>query len=269
VFPVLHGPNGEDGTVQGMLALYDLPCVGSGCAASAVAMDKIRTRQALQSAGVPMPRAFTPPEPLGTGDERAAFAALEDAVGLPCFAKVACSGSSRGVERIAAAADFERFWRQFGDGESRWLAERAVRGEELTVPVLGNDDALQALPPVGIYPRFSSHFDERAKYDATACEELVPPRGWTSGRIEHVQQLAVLCHRVLGCAGMSRTDMIWGPDGPVVLEVNTIPGLTATSLLPKAAAAAGYSFASLLDHLLELALAARSRPAVVGPVVSR
>jgi D-alanine-D-alanine ligase len=262
VFPVLHGPFGEDGTVQGMLELYDLPFVGSGCAASAVAMDKLLTRRVLASAGVPQPRAFVPDTPLAAGLDDAAFDALAGDLGLPAFAKVPCSGSSRGVQRVQDRADLDRFAAEWGGHSRRWFVEAAIAGEELTVAVLGNGGSLlQPLPPVGIYPRFSDHFDERAKYEQGACDEIVPPRGLSRGQIAEVQRLAVRCHGLLGCDGMSRTDMIWGAHGPVVLEVNTIPGLTATSLLPKAAAAAGHSFAALLDVLLELALQRAGQPA--------
>jgi D-alanine-D-alanine ligase len=255
VFPVLHGPFGEDGTVQGMLELYDLPFVGSGCAASAVAMDKLRSRRALAGAGVPQAAAYEPATALDDIDVEAEFGRLQAEVGLPCFCKVDCSGSSRGVQRVRDLADFVTFVDGVRGGFRRWFAEALVTGEEITVAVLGNADcALQPLPPIGIYPRFSDHFDERAKYEAGACDEIVPPRGWDAGRCEPVQQLAVRCHQALGCDGMSRTDMIVLPDGPVVLEVNTIPGMTGTSLLPKAAAAAGLPFPRLLDRLVDLAL---------------
>ncbi|MGE3175015.1 MAG: D-alanine--D-alanine ligase [Planctomycetota bacterium] len=255
VFPVLHGPFGEDGSVQGMLELYELPFVGSGCAASAVAMDKLRTRHALQAKGVPMARVYEPDAPLLRCDVELEFARVRDAVGLPCFCKADCSGSSRGVARVADRAQFAAFVRSQQAGFRRWFAEAPVAGEEITVAVLGNAGGeLQALPPVGIYPRFADHFDEHAKYEAGACDEIAPPRGWDEARCRPVQELAVRCHEALGCDGMSRTDMIVGADGPVVLEVNTIPGMTEASLLPKAAAAVGLSFTGLLDRLVDLAL---------------
>ncbi len=261
VFPVLHGPFGEDGTVQGMLELYDLPFVGSGCAASAVAMDKLRTRQALHYAGIPQARAYEPATEVAGLDAEVEFGRLEAAVGLPCFCKVDCSGSSRGVKRVAGRDDFEAFVREARKQFRRWFAEALVPGEEITVAVLGNSGGpLTALPPVGIYPRFADHFDERAKYTKGACDEVAPPRGWDPARCRLVMDLAERCHRALGCDGMSRTDMIVGPDGPVVLEVNTIPGMTETSLLPKAARAGGLELAQLLDRLVDLALLGRSGP---------
>jgi D-alanine-D-alanine ligase len=254
VLPVLHGPFGEDGTVQGMLELYDLPCVGSGCAASAVAMDKIRTRECLLHASVPMPRAFVPEVPLAQLQSPALIVALERSVGLPCFVKVDCSGSTLGVQRIANEAELAAFLLAHRNQGRRLLAEELVTGEEITVGVLGNTgSALQALPPVGIYPKQDGFFTHAAKYEPGRTEEVIPPRGLDARAIAAVQELALRCHRALCCDGMSRTDMIVGPEGPRVLEVNTIPGLTAQSLLPQAAAAAGLPFPALLDHLLELA----------------
>ncbi|MCY2956894.1 MAG: hypothetical protein NT107_07670 [Planctomycetota bacterium] len=262
VLPILHGPYGEDGTVQGMLELYDLPFVGSGCAASAVAMDKMLTRHVLAASNVPLAAAYSSSQQLGSSDLATAFASMSATVGLPAFVKIPCSGSSRGVQRITTFAQFEQFASEWGGHSRRWFAEASVVGEEITVAVLGNQgQLLQALPPVGIYPKFAAHFDERAKYEKGACDEIVPPRGLSTENIELAKQIAIRCHQALGCDGMSRTDMIWSKDGPIVLEVNTIPGLTEMSLLPKAAAAAGYSFAGLLDHLLELSLLRQGQPA--------
>ena len=256
VLPVLHGPHGEDGTVQGMLELHDLPCVGSGCAASAVAMDKLRTRQALHAAGVPLAPAYEPTTSFRTANAAVEFARMRATIGVPAFVKVDASGSTVGVQRIETAAQLEGFFATFRGSFRRWFAERAVEGEEITVAVLGNTgDKLQPLPPVGIYPRCDSWFTHKAKYDRDGTEEVIPPRGLSTHQIAEVQALAVRCHEALVCDGMSRTDMIVTADGPIVLEVNTIPGLTKTSLLPQAARAAGFSFPALLDRLLDLALA--------------
>jgi D-alanine-D-alanine ligase len=256
VLPVLHGPFGEDGTVQGLLELYDLPCVGSGCAASAQAMDKIRTRHSLAAAGVPLARAYVPDAPLLTADAHEEIEALARIVGLPCFVKVDCSGSTVGVMRVAGEDDLHDFLQAFRGRFRRWFAEEVLVGEEITVGVLGNTGSeLRALPPVGIYPVRDDYFTMDAKYTPGATRELIPPRGLDAAGIAAVQAIALDCHRALVCDGMSRTDMIVTDQGPRVLEINTIPGLTRTSLLPQAAAAAGISFSALLDQLLELALA--------------
>jgi D-alanine-D-alanine ligase len=256
VFPVLHGVGGEDGSVQGMLELHGVPFVGSGCAASAVAMDKIRTRECLAHAGLPMPRAYACPTPLASVPPEDAAREVERAVGFPCFLKVDTSGSTIGVQRAENAADVCEFVIEHRRMGRRFLAEQAIAGEEITVPVLGNSGGeVIALPAVGIYPKRDRYFTFAAKYTASLCEETVPPRGLDTKTIRLAQDLSVRSHVALQCDGFSRTDLIVGADGPMILEVNTIPGLTDVSLVPRAAAAAGIGFGELVDRLLDLALA--------------
>ena len=260
-FPVLHGAFGEDGTVQGLCELHDLAVVGSGTAASAVAMDKIRTRECLTWWGVPMPEAYVSETRVDCANAATEAAHIAGTVGFPCFLKMDLSGSTTGVLRVERAADVASFLAAGKGIGYRFLAEAEVRGEEISVGVLGNSDGeVTALPPIGIYPTHDSYFTRHAKYTPGASEEVVPPRGLSRAQIEHVQQIAVRCHRALQCDGMSRTDIIVGADGPRVLEVNTIPGMTRTCLLPQCAQAAGIDFAALLQRLIELALAKRPPP---------
>ncbi|MCR9246815.1 MAG: hypothetical protein NXI31_17415 [bacterium] len=255
VFPVLHGPFGEDGSVQGMLALHDLPCVGPDHAASAVALDKLRARAALAAVDVPMPRAYVSHMALADCNPRIEFAALEATIGSPAFVKADKSGSTVGVREIATAAELGAFCEEFRATFRRWYAEEHLIGEEITVGVLGNTGGeLEVLPAIGIYPRDADYFTHEAKYTPGATDEVIPPRGLSHLQLAEVGELAKRCHQALVCDGMSRTDMIVTEDGPKVLEVNTIPGLTAESLLPQAAGAAGYSFRQLLNRLLDLAL---------------
>lgn len=255
VFPVLHGESGEDGTVQGMLELHGVPFVGSGCAASAVAMDKIRTRECFAFRGIPMARCHLPERPLATADAKAEAIAIGRTVGFPCFLKVALSGSSIGVMRCTTQADVVAFVEQQRHRRGRFIAEAQAVGEEITVPILGNSGGeLEALPPVGIYPRRGDFFTHEAKYADGGSDEIVPPRGLTPAQILDVQQLGRRCHEALDCDGLSRTDMIMTAQGPIVLETNTIPGLTEASLLPKAARAHGLTFPALLTRLLEYGL---------------
>lgn len=262
VFPMLHGPFGEDGTVQGLLELSGIPFVGSGCGASAVAMDKLRTRQAYRSAGIPIPEAYEPTLPFDQVTAADEYAAMTRAIGSPAFVKVDASGSTVGVARVTSEAELADFLLSFRGRFRRWYAERAVAGEEITVAVLGNTGRKpQALPPVGIYPVDDDWFTNDAKYRPGATEEIIPPRGLSAAMLDKVQQLAVSCHELLVCDGLSRTDMIVTEQGPIVLETNTLPGMTSNSLFPRAAAAAGLSFPELLDRLLLLAL---ERPSLVG-----
>jgi len=262
VFPALHGAFGEDGRLQGMLDLHGLTYVGSGPAASAVAMDKVRTRECLAAHGVPMARAWSGAPPRGVDAASALAETVAAAVGMPCFAKVDVSGSSYGVARCADGSQLQDFLLGHADAE-RIVVEECLVGEEISVPVLGNrGHALRALLPVGIYVREGAFFDVAAKYEPGRTEEVVPPRGLDAAGIEAVQELALRCHVALGCDGVSRTDMIVTADGPRVLEVNSLPGMTPMSLLPRSAAAEGIDFSALLDELVSLALARQvtSRP---------
>jgi D-alanine-D-alanine ligase len=236
--------------------------VGSGCAASAVAMDKIRTRQCLTAVGVPMAEAYLPAVAVHRADPDREATRIATRVGFPCFLKTDLSGSSLGVMRATGAADVVTFLRQAQRLGRRFMAERLLRGEEISVPVLGNSGYdVEALPPIGIYPLHHEFFSHAAKNDPSACEEVIPPRGLDEEQIEIVQALAVRCHEALQCDGLSRVDMIVPPDasGPRVLEVNTMPGFTRASLYPKSAAAHGITYTQLLTRLVELALALPTR----------
>ncbi|MFO1052011.1 MAG: hypothetical protein U1F36_07335 [Planctomycetota bacterium] len=257
VFPVMHGRSGEDGTLQGMLEQHRVAFVGSGTAASAVGMDKLRTRECLSAHGIPMAPARCGPLANAKVDEEAE-AVLRD-IGLPCFVKSDLSGSSFGVRRCSSRAELVAFFRE--ESGRRYVAESPLSGEEISVPVLGNlGERLRPLLPVGIYPRAAEWFTPDAKYAVGGAEEVVPPRGLDAATISAVQSLAVRCHEAVGCDGVSRTDMIVTRDGPRVLEINTLPGLTTASLLPKCAAAEGISFGELMDLLLLAALRRAGRP---------
>ncbi len=255
VFPVLHGRHGEDGTVQGMMELHDLAFVGSGTAASAVAMDKLRTRECLRSQGLPMPAAYMPHASVQEADPRLEAEHIAASVGFPCFVKIDHSGSTIGVSRVNNESELAAFLRENQNKGRRFLAEQALQGEEITVPVLGNAGGhLEILPPVGIYPVVDGFFTFEAKYQVGMCEEVVPPRGLSEEQVADAMILAQRCHEALHCDGLSRTDMILDAGGLKILEVNTMPGMTEMSLLPRSAAVHGLEFPELLDRLLYLAM---------------
>jgi D-alanine-D-alanine ligase len=252
VFIALHGGAGENGTVQGMLDLFGIPYVGSGVLASAMALNKIISKKLFEREGIPTPK-WTPLSVLQRSN--AARATLE-AVGLPCVIKPASEGSSLGVTMVKKAEQLEPALDlvfQFG---REALAEEFIAGVEITGPVLGNDDP-QVLPLVEIVPGKEFEFyNYRAKYEEGATDEIIPAR-ITEAQAARARELTLKAHKVLGCRGMSRVDMIVGADEVYVLELQTIPGLTDTSLLPRAAEAAGISFPQLVDRLIELALEER------------
>jgi len=249
-FLALHGRYGEDGTIQGTLDLLGVPYVGSGTLASALAMDKVMAKKVLAADGVPVPR--------GLVVERAAFRAAPEAEAaraaaafLPAVTKPARQGSSIGMSLVEHSGEMRAALEKGFAHDARVLVEERLLGTELTVGVLGNAE-LVALPVVEIVPR-KKFFDYEAKYDPELTDEICPariPRDAT----ERAQDLALRSHRALGCRGLSRVDMMLTATGPVVLEVNTMPGMTVNSLLPKAAKAAGISFPELLDRLVRLAL---------------
>lgn len=254
VFVALHGEGGEDGTLQGALELLGVPYTGSGVYASALAMNKWRTKQVYKANGIPTAEALAydlryAPLP----DPEAVKKQAELAFGYPYVLKADNQGSSFGVHIVRRAADFDDAW----TGASRYspeiLIERFIPGTEVTCGVIGGHE-LQALPVVEIVPA-GEWFDFEAKYTPGAAEEIVPAR-LSDELTQRVQALAVKAHRALGCWGMSRTDMRITPKGEIyVLETNTIPGLTEGSLLPKEARAAGIMLPELFDRLIQFAFA--------------
>lgn len=249
VFVALHGPGGEDGTVQGFLEMLGVRYTGSGVLASALAMDKMRAKILFGACQIPVPAGlvFQRGDALGL---RRAGETVGRKLGFPAVVKPNRQGSSFGTTIVRSAADVRPALDLALRYDDTALVEERLEGIEITVAVLGNR-TLTALPPVEIVSKGDGFFDYEAKYSSgeTGAVEIVPAR-ITADQTEEAQSLALECHRVLGCRGMSRTDMFVTEDGCVVLETNTIPGMTPTSLLPKAAAAAGISFAELLDRLV-------------------
>ncbi len=246
---ILHGRMGEDGTIQGMLDCLGIPYQGSGILGSAVAMNKVISKQLYLQAGLPIP----PHVVLERGRKYEVLPEVTEQVGFPVVVKPEHEGSSIGLTivrdpgRLAEA--LELGWRY----DRRCLVEKYIPGLEITASVIGND-TVEALPLIEIVPGESyEFFDYQAKYTPGASREICPAR--LSPEITaKAQDFAVRAHRALFCRGYSRTDMILSGDEIYVLETNTIPGMTATSLFPQAAAAVGMSFSAMLDRLIELAL---------------
>ena len=239
----LHGPWGEDGRIQGLLDTLGIPYTGSGVLASALAMDKVMAKTVLAAQGLDVPRGVS----VSRSDDPAART-----VPLPAFVKPVQQGSSVGSSIVERADELEPAIADALRFDDRALVEERALGRELTVAVIGNDE-LEALPVIEIV---TSHafFDYGAKYDAGESDEIVPAP-IPDDVARRAQDLALRSHTALGCRGMSRTDLIWTADDRlVVLEVNTIPGMTANSLLPKAAREAGIPFDVLLERLIRWAL---------------
>jgi D-alanine-D-alanine ligase len=249
-FLALHGPYGEDGTIQGLLDLLGIPYVGSGTLASALAMDKVMAKKVLAAEGVPVPRGIAVEAATFRGDPDGVARDVAAAV-MPAVVKPSRQGSSIGMTLVDEPAAMQAALEEALRFDTQAVVEERLRGAEITVGVVGNRE-LQALPVVEIVPK-RAFFDYRAKYDPGLSDEICPAR-IPAEAAQAAQALAVRTHRALGCRGLSRTDMILTEAGPVVLELNTMPGMTVNSLLPKAAKAAGIPFGELLDRLVRLAL---------------
>jgi D-alanine-D-alanine ligase len=245
VLIALHGTWGEDGRIQGLLDTIGVPYTGSGVLASALAMDKEVAKQVLAAAGLDVPRGV-----VVTGTAKADLDTARS-IGLPAFVKPVGSGSSVGASIVKTDGELAPAIEDALRYDERVLVEEQIRGRELTVPVIGNDD-LTALPVIEILTK-RAFFDYSAKYDAGESEEVCPA-DIPPDVAKRAQDLALRAHRALHCRGMSRLDLMWSKDRMVALEVNTIPGMTANSLLPKAARAAGIEFSDLLARFVDWAL---------------
>ena len=249
-FVAMHGLGGEDGTVQELLEILGVPFTGPGVAACARCMDKVLAKAELRDAGVPTPDWFafneTAFRELGAAD---ALTDLEERLGFPLVIKPSRGGSALGVKFAASWFEVPEALVSAFSYDSRVLLERFVEGRELAVSVLGEEP----LPVVEALPSGGDRYDFEARYEIGRTEFICPAE-LSEAEASAVTGAALGAYEALGCSGFSRVDLILAPDGPQVLEVNAIPGLTDTSLLPQAAEAAGMAFEDLVKRILELAL---------------
>jgi D-alanine-D-alanine ligase len=245
---IMHGRGGEDGSLQGLLDLLGLPYQGSGVLGSALGMNKELSKILYQQAGLKVARAL-----FFNRDEIPPLQEIVDRLGLPVFIKPVNEGSSIGVTKARTVEELEAGLIKAFRHDHRVLVEEFLAGVEVTGGVLGNAK-LTALPLVEIVPSSDyAFFDYEAKYLPGASTEICPAR-LDPELTKKAQEAALTAHRALHCRGYSRTDMIVKDGEVYVLETNTIPGMTATSLFPQAAKAMGLEFPQLLDRLIELAL---------------
>ena len=247
-FLCTHGKGGEDGTLQGMLELLGIPYTCPGVQASAIAMDKSKSKIVYEHAGIPTSPSVT----LVKADGYDLNEVIEN-IGIPCVVKAATEGSSIGVEIVHDEKRLEGAIDDVFEIDDLIVVEKFIAGPEFTCVVLGNNDA-HALPIIQIIPLKGDSYDFESKYAAGGSKHVCPaPLDESSTSL--VQKYAVMAHKALGCRGVSRSDFIIDEsDKPWILETNTIPGMTATSLLPDAAKAAGISFPDLCTMLIEYAL---------------
>jgi D-alanine-D-alanine ligase len=246
---IMHGPYGEDGTIQGLLDLLGIPYQGSGVLASAVSMDKIISKKLYENAGLNVPSYIV----IDQNDYHYAKNSIRH-MGLPVILKPVKGGSSIGMDIVYTESDLSVSLENAFQYDNQVMLESYIKGTEITCGILGNDE-LMPLPLIEIVPNQEYRFfDYEAKYKPGATNEICPAR-IDDDLTQKSQKCAIKAHQALKCRGCSRTDMIINDDGIIyILETNTIPGMTPTSLLPQAAKAAGLNFSQLLDRLIELGM---------------
>jgi D-alanine-D-alanine ligase len=249
VFPILHGPFGEDGTVQGLLKLADVPFVGAGVLGSAVGMDKDVMKRLLRDGGIPIGRFLV----LKSHEELPPFALVSERLGLPFFVKPANMGSSVGVNKVRTEAEYRKALEEAFKYDLKAIMEEFIRGRELECSVLGSEELSASLPGEII----AAH--EFYSYDAKYLDEngaaLEIPARLPADKIREIQELAMETFRVLACEGLARVDFFMKDDGALVVnEINTMPGFTRISMYPKLWEAGGLSYTRLVDTLIELAI---------------
>jgi D-alanine-D-alanine ligase len=268
VFPVLHGPFGEDGTVQGLLELANVPYVGAGVTASALCMDKDLFKAVLRDKGIPVTKSVTllrrriadarakPAHP-ESGAASGALDGFENPFGFPVFVKPARLGSSVGITKARSEDELRAGIELAFQHDEKVLVEEFVRGVEVECSVLGNDEPIASIP--GEIVANADWYDYSSKYDEGGMDLVIPPRV-SEEAIERVQELSVAAFRVTDCEGMARADCFVREDGEVLVnELNTIPGFTATSVYAKLFEASGIPYEELLERLVQLALERHER----------
>lgn len=248
-FIAMHGEYGEDGQLQSILETFKIPYTGSGPIASVLAMDKQKTSRLLSKNGLLAPEAI-----LVKRNDPYAEWAVQKNFSPPLVIKPADRGSSLGVSLVAAKNKLKEAIARAGNYSESVMAQRYIKGREVTCGVLEINGTTVPLVPTEIIPKQGIIFDYQAKYVIGGSEEITPPN-LPKKIVKNIQMIALKAHKLLGCSGMSRTDMILTDAGNLyVLELNTIPGMTETSLLPQQAAAMGINFPQLLEIIIKNAL---------------
>ena len=256
-FPIVHGRSGEDGSLQGLLEVLDIPYVGAGVAASAIGMDKAHMRAVFTTHDIPQPTyvVIEGDELAGlAGDAppRESLAGIERTVGYPSFAKPANGGSSIGVSKVASREDLGPALELAARYDGKVLLEEAIEGSEVECAMLGNADPRPS--PLGEIRPHDEFYTYEAKYQDDSTD-LIVPADLSDGLAARVQDAAVRAYRAIGCSGLARVDfMVREPDTVRLIEVNTLPGFTPISMYPRLWGEAGVDYASLITRLVDLGL---------------
>ncbi|MDR2784179.1 MAG: D-alanine--D-alanine ligase [Treponema sp.] len=249
VFPILHGPSGEDGTVQGLLKLAGVPFVGTGVLGSAVGMDKDVMKRLLRDAGLPIGAFIS----LQSYDPIPDYKSVANRLGEPVFVKPANMGSSVGINKAHNEAEYHRAVREAFAYDSKIIIEECIAGREIECSVLGNETVIASVP--GEVLSSGEFYSYNAKYLDADGARLEIPANLPPRTAALVQELAIKTFKTLSGEGLSRIDFFLRPDGaPIINEINTMPGFTKISMYPKLWEASGVSYADLIDRLIELAI---------------
>ncbi|HTN71872.1 MAG TPA: D-alanine--D-alanine ligase [Methylomirabilota bacterium] len=250
VFPVLHGPFGEDGTVQGLLKMANVPFVGAGVVGSAIGMDKDVMKRLLRDARIPVAKFLVFNR---SAVNKIAFERVKRTLGLPLFVKPANLGSSVGISKVTSKAQFSPATKEAFRYDSKILIEECIRGREIECSVLGNENPIASLPGEIITRHDFYSYD--AKYIDENGAQLVIPAKLPVRIVRKVREIAIKSFQILCCEGMARVDFFLRDGRDIfVNEINTIPGFTKISMYPKLWEASGVSYAALIDRLIQLAL---------------
>jgi D-alanine-D-alanine ligase len=252
-FPILHGPYGEDGTIQGLLELADLPYVGAGVTASAVGMDKAIFKDVMQAHGLPVVPCVVIKRRSWEQDPEGTIAQIEAEIGYDCFVKPANLGSSVGISKAHNRAELIAALEDAALYDRKLIVEMAVDAREIEVSVLGNDVPIASVP--GEIVPCNEFYDYSAKY-LDGESQLLIPAPIPEGSAQQIQNMAIKAYQAMDCAGMARVDFLLDrkTDTVYLNEVNTLPGFTPISMYPQLWAATGIGYTELLDRLIELAL---------------
>lgn len=248
IFLALHGKGGEDGSIQGLLDLAGIPYTGSGILASSLAMNKAMTKRILKMEGIPTPDEIVC---IRGSDPSSVPSKVDDMFGYPVIVKPNAQGSTVGCACVKSGERLIKAIKEAWEYDQTALVEKYISGVEITVGLLGNENP-QPLPIIEIQSA-KGFYDYEAKYTPGGSSHIIPAR-ISSHAAELAKEYAVRTHQLIGCRGVSRVDMIVSDDNPIVLEINTIPGMTPLSLLPDAARSAGIDFSDLLERILCMAL---------------
>ncbi len=253
---LIHGGEGEDGRLQGFFDLAGIAYTGSSQKAAAITMDKPRFQDVLTAHNIRTPQSITIEWPLTENETIETITTqIKSGFGFPCFVKPASGGSSVGTSRVETAGDLESALVSAGADDHRILIQELVSGDELSCGVLDINGVATPLLPTLIKPKDGVFFDYKAKYTPGASSEITPAP-ISAELTQAIQAKALLCHQLFECNGVSRTDFLLDSSRSndiVILETNTVPGMTQTSLVPQGAAAIGISFAQTVQHIIESA----------------